>query len=278
MKPNIPFRASASLTHSWQHFTVAVEQRVMTVTLDRPAKLNAITFEAYADLRDLFGELPQADLCDAVILTGAGKGFCSGGDVNEIIGELIEMDPRELLEFTRMTGAVVQNMRECPIPIIAAVNGTAAGAGAVLAMASDFRLVTPATKFRFLFTSVGLSGGDMGTCYLLPRLVGLGRATEILMFGDPIIGDQAVTIGLANRCVDADALLAEAGALARRLADGPTFAYQTTKMLLTREADMSLHGALELEAMTQAHLMQTNDHAEFHRAFNAGEKPQWSGR
>ena len=278
MKPTIPFRASASFTDSWAHFAVDVAERVMTITLDRPDKLNAITFEAYADLRDLFRELPQRDICDAVILTGAGKGFCSGGDVNEIIGELIEMDPRELLEFTRMTGAVVQNMRECPIPIIAAVNGTAAGAGAVLAMASDFRIVTPATKFRFLFTSVGLSGGDMGTCYLLPRLVGLGRATEILMFGDAVSGEQAVTIGLANRCVEPDELSATANALASRLADGPTLAYQTTKMLLTREADMTLHGALEMEAMTQAHLMQTRDHAEFHRAFNAGEKPNWSGR
>ena len=278
MKPTIPFRASAPLTEAWQNFDVAVDQRVLTITLNRPDKLNAITFEAYADLRDLFRELPQRDLCDAVILTGAGKGFCSGGDVNEIIGELIEMDPRELLEFTRMTGTVVQNMRECPIPIIAAVNGTAAGAGAVLAMASDFRIVTPTTKFRFLFTNVGLSGGDMGTCYLLPRLVGLGRATEILMFGDAVSGEQAVAIGLASRCVEADELMATAATLARRLADGPTLAYQTTKMLLTREADMTLHGALELEAMTQAHLMQTGDHAEFHRAFNAGEKPNWSGR
>ena len=278
MKPKIPFRASAPFTDTWQHFDVALDGRILTITLDRPDKLNAITFDAYADLRDLFRELPQRDICDAVVLTGAGRGFCSGGDVNEIIGELIEMDPRELLEFTRMTGAVVQNMRECPIPIIAAVNGTAAGAGAVLAMASDFRIVTPTTKFRFLFTSVGLSGGDMGTCYLLPRLVGLGRATEILMFGDPVAGEQAVSIGLANRCVAPEELLSAATSLARRLADGPTFAYQATKLLLTREADMSLHGALDMEAMTQAHLMQTKDHAEFHRAFNAGEQPNWSGR
>ncbi len=278
MKPTIPFRSSAPFTDEWTNFDVAVADRVMTVTLNRPDKLNAITFEAYADLRDLFRELPQLDICDAVILTGAGRSFCSGGDVNEIIGELLQMEPRELLEFTRMTGAVVQNMRECPVPIIAAVNGTAAGAGAVLAMASDFRIVTTGTKFRFLFTSVGLSGGDMGTCYLLPRLVGLGRATEILMFGDAVTGTDAATIGLANRCVEPDDLLATAGELARRLVSGPTFAYQATKMLLTREADMTLHGALELEAMTQAHLMQTNDHAEFHRAFNAGGKPQWSGR
>lgn len=278
MKPQIPFRASTPFTENWSHFDVVISDRVMTITLDRPEKLNAITFEAYADLRDLFRELPQRDVCDAVVLTGNGKSFCSGGDVNEIIGELIEMDPRELLEFTRMTGNVVQNMRECPIPIICAVNGTAAGAGAVLAMASDFRIVTPSTKFRFLFTSVGLSGGDMGTCYLLPRLVGLGRATEILMFGDAVLGEQAVAIGLANSCVEPDELLPAAHALARRITSGPTFAYQATKMLLTREADMSLHGALELEGITQAHLMQTQDHAEFHRAFNAGEKPNWSGR
>lgn len=278
MKPNIPFRASTPFTDSWEHFRVEVADRVMTITLDRPDKLNAITFEAYADLRDLFRELPHRDICDAVIVTGAGRSFCSGGDVNEIIGELIEMDPRELLEFTRMTGTVVQNMRECPIPIIAAVNGTAAGAGAVIAMAADFRVVSLSTKFRFLFTNVGLSGGDMGTCYLLPRLIGLGRATEVLMFGDAVTGEQALQIGLANRCVEPEALMTTANEIARRLADGPTFAYQATKMLLTREADMPLHAALELEGMTQAHLMQTHDHAEFHRAFNAGEKPAWKGR
>ncbi len=278
MKPDIPFRASTPFTDSWEHFDVALSDRVLTVTLNRPDKLNAITFDAYADLRDLFRELPHRDICDAVVLTGAGKGFCSGGDVNEIIGELIEMDPKELLEFTRMTGTVVQNMRECPIPIIAALNGTAAGAGAVLAMASDFRIVTPRTKFRFLFTNVGLSGGDMGTCYLLPRLIGLGRATEVLMFGDAITGEDAVQIGLANRCVDPDDLLTTAKEYAERLVSGPTFAYQTTKTLLNREADMTLHGALEMEAMTQAHLMQTHDHREFHRAFNAGERPAWAGR
>lgn len=278
MKPTVPFRASSPFTAEWRHFRVEVADRIMTITLDRPDKLNAITFDAYADLRDLFRELPHADLCDAVVITGSGPSFCSGGDVNEIIGELIEMDPRELLEFTRMTGAVVQNMRECPVPIIAAVNGTAAGAGAVLAMASDFRVVTPGTKFRFLFTSVGLSGGDMGTCHLLPKLVGMGRATEILMFGDPVTGEQAMAIGLANRCVEPEQLIEAAMLIARRLADGPAFAYQTTKVLLTKEADMSLQAALELEAMTQAHLMQTADHAEFHRAFNAGEKPNWSRR
>ena len=278
MKPKIPFTASALLTKSWQHFDVQINNRVMTLTLNRPDKLNAITFEAYADLRDLFKELSHADVCDAVVITGSGRSFCSGGDVNEIIGELVKMDPRELLEFTRMTCEVIRNMRECPIPVIGAINGTAAGAGAVIATACDFRIVTPATKFRFLFTNVGLSGGDMGTCYLLPKLVGLGRATEILMFGDPVAGEQAVAIGLANKCVAPEHLLTEAYAIATRITAGPTLALQTTKVLLTREADMSLHGALELEAVTQAHLMQTKDHKEFHRAFNAGERPQWSGR
>ena len=276
MKPKIPFKASAMLTKSWQHFDVQIADRVMTLTLNRPDKLNAITFEAYADLRDLFRELPHADICDAVVITGSGRSFCSGGDVNEIIGELIKMDPRELLEFTRMTCEVIKNMRECPIPVIGAINGTAAGAGAVIAIACDFRIVTPATKFRFLFTNVGLSGGDMGTCYLLPKLVGLGRATEILMFGDPVAGEQAVAIGLANKCVAPEDLLTEAHAIATRITTGPILALQTTKILLTREADMSLQGALELEAVTQAHLMQTKDHSEFHRAFNAGEKPKWS--
>ncbi len=278
MKPKIPFRASSPFTEEWQNFDVELDNRVLVITLNRPEKLNAITFDAYADLRDLFRELPHRDICDAVVLTGAGKGFCSGGDVNEIIGELIEMDPRELLEFTRMTGMVVQNIRECPVPVIAAVNGTAAGAGAVLAMAADFRIVTPRTKFRFLFTSVGLSGGDMGTCYLLPRLIGLGRATEVLMFGDAVTGEDALSIGLANRCVAPEDLMDVANELAERIVNGPTFAYQTTKVLLTREADMDLHGSLELEAMTQAHLMQSHDHAEFHRAFNAGEAPEWRGR
>lgn len=272
------FRASAPFVEEWHHFRFAVDDRVATITFDRPDKLNALTFDVYADLRDLFRELPLRDDIDAIIITGEGKGFCSGGDVNEIIGELLTFDAKRLLEFTRMTGAVIQAMRECQTPIIAAINGTVAGAGAVIALASDFRLCVPSAKFRFLFTNVGLSGGDMGSAYLLPKLVGLGRATEILMFGDPVEAARAVEIGLANRVVEPGDLLGDAWALARRIADGPRLAYKATKLLLSREADMDLAGAIEFEAMTQALLMNTDDHAEFHRAFNAKEEPDWKGQ
>ena len=272
------FRASAPFTDDWEHFDVSLDDRVATITFQRPDKLNALTFDVYADLRDLFREAPLRGDIDAIIITGEGRGFCSGGDVDEIIGELVTFDPKQLLEFTHMTGAVIQNMRECPIPIIAAINGTVAGAGAVIALASDFRLCVPYAKFRFLFTYVGLSGGDMGSAYLLPRLVGQGRATEILMLGDAVTADDAVQIGLVNRVVAPDDLLDEALALARRLADGPRLAYQATKLLISREADMSLAAAIEFEAMTQALLMRTDDHAEFHRAFGASEEPNWTGR
>ena len=272
------FRASAGFTDVWEHFDVSVDDRVATITLRRPETLNSLTFDMYADLRDLFREAPLRGDIDAIVITGQGRGFCSGGDVDEIIGELVSFDPARLLEFTHMTGAVVQNMRECAIPIIAAVNGTAAGAGAVIALASDFRICVRGATFRFLFTKVGLSGGDMGSAYLLPRLVGHGRATEILMFGDPVSAADAVEIGLANKVVDPDDLLDECTALARRLADGPRLAYRATKLLIGREADMSLAAAIEFEAMTQALLMRTQDHAEFHRAFGASETPNWKGR
>lgn len=272
------FRASARFTDDWEHFDSSVDDRVATITFQRPEKLNALTFDIYADLRDLFREAPPRGDIDAIVITGEGRGFCSGGDVDEIIGELVKFDPKQLLEFTHMTGAVIQNMRECPIPIIAAINGTVAGAGAVIALASDFRICVPHAKFRFLFTNVGLSGGDMGSAYLLPRLIGQGRATEILMLGDAVTADDAVQIGLANRVVAPTELLEESTALARRLADGPRLAYQATKLLISREADMSLPAAIELEAMTQALLMRTDDHAEFHRAFGASEAPNWTGR
>ena len=272
------FRASAGFTTEWRHVRVALDDGVLTVTLARPERLNALTFDVYADLRDLFREVPHRDDVRAIVVTGEGDGFCSGGDVDEIIGNLLTFDARDLLDFTRMTGAVIQNMRECPIPIVAAVNGVAAGAGAVIALASDFRLVVPEATFRFLFTKVGLSGGDMGSAYLLPRLVGLGRATEILMFGDPVGAEEAVRIGLANRVVPAGSLAEEATALARRLADGPNLGYQATKILLGREQDMDLSAAIELEAMTQALLMTTKDHAEFHAAFTGKRRPVWTGR
>ncbi len=272
------FTGSVPSNDQWHHFDLWVEDRVATLTFTRPDRLNALTFEVYADLRDLFRQIPLRDDIDAVIITGQGRAFCSGGDVNDIIGELVTFDPKQLLEFTRMTGQVIQNMRECPVPIIAAINGTVAGAGAVIALASDFRLVVPGAQFRFLFTKVGLSGGDMGSAYLLPRLVGLGRATEILMFGDPVGPERAVEIGLANRMVEARELIDTANELARRLADGPRFGYAMTKLLLSREQDMDLAGALEFEAMTQALLMGSEDLREFHRAFTSGQQPKWTGR
>jgi enoyl-CoA hydratase/carnithine racemase len=273
------FRASAGWTDAWEHFRFEVTDGVGTLTLDRPERLNALTLEVYADLRDLLAEVEHRDDVSVLVITGTGKGFCSGGDVESIIGTLLERgDNREVLEFTRMTGAVVQRLRELPKPVIAAVNGTAAGAGAVIALASDFRLLARSASFRFLFTRVGLAGADMGCAYLLPRMVGLGRATEILMLGEKVDAEHAERIGLATRVVDDAALAAEATALARRLAAGPTFAYSATKSLLTKELDMSLPASIELEAWTQALLMRSGDHAEFFRAFTEGRDPEWRGR
>jgi enoyl-CoA hydratase/carnithine racemase len=273
-----PFRASAPLTDDWRHFRFSVADGVGTVLLDRPDKLNALTFEAYADLRDLLAELPQRDDVRVLVVRGAGRAFCSGGDVNEIIGATLSMPPDQLLAFTRMTGEVIRNMRECPVPIIAAVHGMAAGAGSVIALAADFRVCTPAARFAFLFTKVGLSGADMGAAYLLPRVVGLGHATRLLMLGDTVNADEAFRIGLISSLVEADEFAAAVDGLARRLAAGPTQAYAQTKALLTKEQDMSLPAALELEAMTQALLMKGQDYAEFHAAFTAGRPPQWQGR
>jgi len=273
-----PFRASVPLTDQWEHFGFSVAEGVGTVTLDRPGKLNALTFEAYADLRDLLAELPHRGDTRVLVIRGSGRAFCSGGDVNEIIGQTLAMSPDELLAFTRMSGEVIREMRDCPVPVIAAVHGMAAGAGAVIALAADFRVCTPAARFAFLFTKVGLSGGDMGAAYLLPRLVGLGHATRLLMLGDTVSAEEAERIGLISSLVSKDAFDDEVSALARRLASGPFQAYAQTKALLTREQDMSLSAAIELEAMTQALLMKGEDYAEFHAAFNAGRPPQWKGR
>jgi len=248
------------------------------VTFDRPERLNALTFEVYADFRDLLGEIEHRGDVDVLVVTGAGEGFCSGGDVNEIIGRLQEMDTKELLEFTRMTGAVVERMRRIPLPIVAAVNGVAAGAGAVIALAADIRLMAASASLHFLFTRVGLAGADMGSAYLLPRVVGLGRASEILLLGEKVAPAEAVAIGLASRVVEDDRLALEAKELARRLADGPTAAFGATKVLLSRELDMDLGSSIELEAFTQALLMTTDDHAEFYRAFTGKRPPNWTGR
>jgi enoyl-CoA hydratase/carnithine racemase len=273
------YRASAPITQEWRHFRFEVADGVATVTFDRPDRLNALTLDVYADLRDLFTELEHRDEVAVVVVRGEGRGFCSGGDVEDIIGRLIDGgDQRDVLEFTRMTGSVVQRMRECPKPIIASVNGVAAGAGAVIALAADFRLLARSASFRFLFAAVGLAGADMGCAWLLPRIVGTGRATEILMLGDKVTADEALSYGLANRVVDDDALPGETAAWARRLADGPTFAFAATKLLLTREADMSLQSAIELEAWTQAYLMRSADHAEFFKAQAEKRPPAWTGR
>jgi enoyl-CoA hydratase/carnithine racemase len=272
------FRASASFTETWDTFDFSVEDGVATVTLSRPEKLNALTFDAYADLRDLLAELPHRGDARVLVLAGQGRGFCSGGDVQEIIGELQGRPTADLLEFTRMTGAVVKAMRDSPLPIVASVNGVAAGAGSVLALASDFRLLARSATFTFLFSRVGLAGADMGSAYLLPRLIGAGRALELLILGDELSAERALEIGLATQVVDDEELPAATEALARRLADGPALAYSTTKVLLTRELDLDLAGAIELEALGQALMMQSEDHREFYAAWSEGRKPGWTGR
>jgi enoyl-CoA hydratase/carnithine racemase len=271
------FRASVPLTDDWQHFDFAVADGIATVTLNRPEKLNPLTFESYADLRDLVLQLPYRDDVRVLVIRGKGKGFCAGGDVNEIIGELIKMRPRELMGFTKMTGDLIRAMREVAVPIVSGIQGIAAGAGSVIALASDFRVVAQSARFAFLFTKVGLSGGDMGAAYLLPRIVGAGRATQLLMLGDTIDATTAEKYGLVSELVADDELDGAVQKLARRLADGPTLAYAQTKSLITRELDMSLPGAMELDAMTQALLMTSEDHAEFHAAFNERRPPNWTG-
>ena len=271
------FRASVPLTDEWKHFEFAVDDGVATVTLNRPEKLNPLTFESYADLRDLVLQLPYRDDVRVLVIRGRGKGFCAGGDVNEIIGELIKMRPRELMGFTKMTGDLIRAMREVPVPIISGIQGIAAGAGSVVALASDFRVVAHSARFAFLFTRVGLSGGDMGAAYLLPRVVGAGRATSLLMLGDTIDAQTADRYGLVSELVPDDELDAAVSRLASRLASGPTLAYAQTKSLITRELDMPIGAAMELDAMTQALLMTTDDHAEFHAAFNERRPPNWTG-
>jgi enoyl-CoA hydratase/carnithine racemase len=272
------FRASAPLTTTWSHFDFAIDGPVATVTLNRPEKLNPLTFESYSDLRDLLAELPHHEGVKALVIQGEGRGFCGGGDVNEIIGELLKMRAHDLMRFTKMTGDVIRAMRECPVPIIVKIQGIAAGAGSVIALAADFRIVGASGRFAFLFTKVGLSGGDMGAAYLLPRVVGLGRATQLLMLGDTIDAETADRYGLVSQLVPDEELDDAVASLAQRLANGPTLAFAQTKSLLTRELDMPMSAAMELDAMTQALLMTTEDHAEFHAAFNAGRKPGWKGQ
>jgi enoyl-CoA hydratase/carnithine racemase len=252
---------------AYQSFIYELTEGIATVCLNDPNRLNALTFQTYEELERLFADLARDNRVKVVVITGLGKGFCSGGSVHEIIGKLIDMSADELHRFTRMTCNVTRHMRNLKKPIIAAVNGIAAGAGAMLALASDFRLVSDRAKFAFLFVKVGLSGADMGACYLLPRLVGLGKATELLFLGDTIDAQEAYRIGLANRVVEHEKLLHEAHELARRLKQGPLQATGVTKDLLEREANMDLENALTLEAAAQAGCMESAAFKEGYRAF-----------
>jgi enoyl-CoA hydratase/carnithine racemase len=250
-------------------FGYSEEAGVATITLSRPDRLNALTFEVYAELRDLFASLAHEPDVKAIIITGDGRGFCSGGDVDAIIGELLKQDMTELLSFTRMTGALIANIRAVPVPVITAINGVAAGAGAVIALASDFRLAVPTASLAFLFTKVGLAGADMGAAYLLPRVVGMARATELLMLGDRISAEDALRIGLVNRVVAPEALMDEARALAARLAAGPSFALGMTKTLLNQALDIDFASAIEAEAQGQAICMQTPSFRQAYEAFKS---------
>ncbi len=253
-------------------FLYEVNEGVATLTLSRPEVMNALTFEIYAQLRDLFRDLRRDDSVRAVILTGAGDNFCSGGDVHEIIGELLKRDMREHLEFTRMTGAVVEHMRMLDKPIIAALNGMTAGAGAVLALASDLRIASEHARFAFLFTKVGLTGADMGAGYLLPKVVGLGRAFELLLLGDTIDAASAERYGLVNRVVPHEELLPTARQLAARLANGPALAISMTKHMLNHELAMDLSTAIEAEAQAQALMLMGDAHREFYEQFKARQE------
>jgi enoyl-CoA hydratase/carnithine racemase len=250
-------------------------QGVATITLNRPERLNALTFEVYRELIDTFARLRSESDIRVVVITGAGRAFCSGGDVHDIIGELFSRDMEGLLEFTRMTCELVRNIRALPKPVIASLNGTTAGAGACIALAADLRIASEAAKIAFLFVKVGLSGADMGAAYLLPRLVGLTKATELLYTGDFISAPEAERIGLYNRVVPQDQLAATTLELAERLARGPTFALAKTKEMLNREMNLSLDAALECEAQAQAICMQHPDYREAYEAFLAKREPKF---
>ena len=259
------------------HFLWDVSGEVATITLNRPERKNPLTFDSYAELRELFQALRYAEDVRAVVLTGAGGNFCSGGDVHEIIGPLTQLDMSGLLTFTRMTGDVVKAMRACPQPIVAAVDGVCAGAGAILAMASDLRLGTARSKTAFLFVRVGLAGADMGACALLPRIVGQGRAADLLYTGRALPGEEGLQWGFFNRLCAPESLLSEATTLAQELANGPSFAHGMTKKCLHQEWNMGVDEAIEAEAQAQAICMQTEDFKRAYRAFVAKQKPQFEG-
>jgi enoyl-CoA hydratase/carnithine racemase len=260
-----------------KNFLWRQEGRVGVITLNRPERKNPLTFDSYAELRDLFRALAETDAVRSLVLTGAGGNFCSGGDVHEIIGPLTLRDGAGLLEFTRMTGDLVKAMRHCPQPIVSAVDGVCAGAGAILAMSSDFRLGTPRAKTSFLFTRVGLAGCDMGACAILPRIIGQGRASELLFTGRSMSADEALAWGFFNRLVSPDDVLKESLLLAAEIASGPAFAHAMTKKMLHGEWNLSVDAAIDAEAEAQAICMQTEDFRRAYRAFAAKQKPQFQG-
>jgi enoyl-CoA hydratase/carnithine racemase len=259
------------------HFDYSVSGKVATITLNRPDRKNPLTFDSYGELRDLFGEMVYATDIKAIVFTGAGGNFCSGGDVHEIIGPLVKMDMPELLAFTRMTGNMVKAMRACPQPIIAAIDGVCTGAGAMIACASDLRFATARSKLAFLFVRVGLAGADMGACTLLPRLIGLSRAADLLYTGRVVSGEEAERFGFHNRLVEPDKLLEEARAMAASLAEGPNFGHAMTKTMLWQEWSSGLGECIEAEAQAQAICMQTKDFERAYHAFAAKQKPVFEG-
>jgi enoyl-CoA hydratase/carnithine racemase len=260
-----------------QHFKWRLQERVGVVTLDRPERKNPLTFDSYAELRDLFRALSAAPAVRALVITGAGGNFCSGGDVHEIIGPLTRRTPEGLLEFTRMTGDVVKAMRACPQPIIAAVDGVCAGAGAILAMAADFRLGTPRARTAFLFSRVGLAGCDMGACSILPRIIGQGRASELLYTGRSMSAEEGLAWGFFNRLTAPESLFSEAASLAAQIAQGPTLAHAVTKRMLHAEWHLAIDAAIDAEAEAQALCMQTEDFRRAYRAFVAKQQPRFEG-
>ena len=260
-----------------EHFAWSYEAGVGTITLNRPERKNPLTFDSYAELRDLFRALTYATDVKVIVITGAGGNFCSGGDVHEIIGPLTGMRMPELLEFTRMTGDLVKAIRNCPQPIVGAIDGACAGAGAMIALACDLRYGTPATRTAFLFTRVGLAGADMGACALLPRVIGQGRASELLFTGRAMTADEGQAWGFFNALHDSASLLDAATKVARDLAEGPSFAHGMTKTMLAQEWSMTIDQAIEAEAQAQAICMQTEDFKRAYEAFAAKRKPVFGG-
>ena len=260
-----------------EHFLMELRGRVAVITLNRPERKNPLTFESYAGLRDTFRALGRGSDAQAVVIQGAGGNFCSGGDVHEIIGPLLEMDGAGLLKFTRMTGDLVKAMRACPLPVIAAIDGVCAGAGAAIAMAADLRVGARRSRTAFLFTRVGLAGCDMGACALLPRIIGQGRAAELLFTGRSMSGDEAREIGFFNRIAEPERLFEESLEWAGQLAAGPNFAHAMTKSQLDLEWDMPLEQAIESEAQAQAICMRTNDFRRAYEAFVRRERPEFMG-